>query len=273
MLGRLGVLFQAIMSNPTLQWVSLFIIVSIAAAIVSGFFRRRKIQPQVFRWKQLAMEIGLVAVGSALMGFTLGAFTRYLNSLGWLTYSTAPAHWWNVVLEYGAFFFLFDTWFYWWHRLMHIEPIYTLVHRWHHISLTPTIFSTFSVSPLESLINGGFIPIFTAACFLLGVPVHKQSAPFIGLTTVAMGVYVHSGFEFLPRWWNKTWATNWFITATFHDQHHQFFRYNFGGFTTIWDRICGTVRPRYAQDFETPRALRREEQRKRAAAQIGTAGK
>jgi sterol desaturase/sphingolipid hydroxylase (fatty acid hydroxylase superfamily) len=262
--GRLRALFEAIMSNPTLLWVSVFIIASFLAGIVSGFFRRRKVQPGIFRWKQLAMEFGLIAIGSTLTGFFLGAFTKYLHSLGWLTYSTAPARWWNIALEYGAYFFLFDTWFYWWHRLMHIEPIYTVVHRWHHLSLTPTIFTTFSVSPLESLINGGFIPIFTAAPFLLGIPIHKETAPLVGLTTVLMGIYVHCGFEFLPRWWNKSWATKWFITTTFHDQHHQFFKYNFGGFTTIWDHICGTARAKYADDFENPRARRREEERKRA---------
>jgi sterol desaturase/sphingolipid hydroxylase (fatty acid hydroxylase superfamily) len=65
-----------------------------------------------------------------------------------------------------------------------------------------------------------------------------------------MGLYVHCGYEFFPRWWNKSWATKWFITATFHDQHHRYFTYNFGGYTTIWDRLCGTIRPRFEADFE-----------------------
>ena len=72
----------------------------------------------------------------------------------------------------------------------------------------------------------------------------------IAPTNIIMGFYVHSGYEFLPRWWNKTWATKWFITATFHDQHHKYFRWNFGGYTTIWDRICGTVRTNFESDFE-----------------------
>jgi Delta7-sterol 5-desaturase len=60
---------------------------------------------------------------------------------------------------------------------------------------------------------------------------------------------VHSGYEFLPRWWNKSWATKWFITTTFHDQHHKFFNFNYGGYTTLWDWVCGTVRPKYEADF------------------------
>jgi sterol desaturase/sphingolipid hydroxylase (fatty acid hydroxylase superfamily) len=67
---------------------------------------------------------------------------------------------------------------------------------------------------------------------------------------ILMGIYVHSGVELLPKWWNKTWFTKWFITATFHDQHHRYFKGNYGGHTTIWDWICGTVRPTYTTGFE-----------------------
>ena len=63
----------------------------------------------------------------------------------------------------------------------------------------------------------------------------------------------YAGHEFLPRWWNKTWATKWFITTTFHDQHHKYFNYNFGGYTQIWDYLCGTVRKKYEADFENPK--------------------
>ena len=72
-------------------------------------------------------------------------------------------------------------------------------------------------------------------------------------TNIFMGLYVHAGHEFLPRWWNRTWATKWFITTTFHDQHHKYFNYNFGGYTQIWDHLCGTVRKKYEADFENPK--------------------
>ena len=45
----------------------------------------------------------------------------------------------------------------------------------------------------------------------------------------------------------------WFITTTFHDQHHKYFNYNFGGYTQIWDYLCGTVRKKYEADFENPK--------------------
>ena len=41
----------------------------------------------------------------------------------------------------------------------------------------------------------------------------------------------------------------WFITTTFHDHHHKYFTANFGGYTTVWDRICGTVHKKFEDDF------------------------
>jgi sterol desaturase/sphingolipid hydroxylase (fatty acid hydroxylase superfamily) len=65
---------------------------------------------------------------------------------------------------------------------------------------------------------------------------------------------VHAGYEFLPRWWTKSWLTRWFISTTFHDQHHRFFSCNYGGYTTIWDWVFGTVRPTFLSDFDLVKA-------------------
>jgi sterol desaturase/sphingolipid hydroxylase (fatty acid hydroxylase superfamily) len=257
-------LIEAIRNNPTTFWVAMFLLAGLVTGIVTGFFRMRKIQPGPFKWKQLGTEVLVMFVGFSLTGLFLGGLSRFLESQGWVAFNDAPAAWWVILLEYAAFFFLFDTWFYWFHRLMHKEPIYTVMHKWHHYSTAPTVITTFSVNPLESLVNGGFLPLFTAA-----VTLHSDSMAFIGPTQVLMGIYVHAGYEFLPRWWNKSWVTKWFITTTFHDQHHKYFNYNYGGFTTIWDYVCGTVRKNYEQDFANPKARRLHEERKRAKATVG----
>jgi sterol desaturase/sphingolipid hydroxylase (fatty acid hydroxylase superfamily) len=132
---------------------------------------------------------------------------------------------------------------------MHKEPVYSWVHKLHHKSTSPNLLTTLSVNPLESIINGGFVPLFLTLC-----TVHSTTIALITPTNIFMGLYVHSGYEFMPRWWNKSWATKWFITATFHDQHHRFFTGNFGGYTTIWDRICGTMRPKFESDFDKVKA-------------------
>ncbi len=228
--------------DPLRLWLTLFVAVGLIAAIASGWLKARKIQPKGFKWKTFRNE----AFFGALNVLISGAIIKYAIewSVGHNAFIAGNPSWWMIAIEYAAYFFLFDTWFYWLHRWMHREPVYTWVHKLHHWSTAPNLLTNISVNPLESLINGGFVPLF-----LLIVPVHKEAFALITPTNVFIGFWIHSGYELMPRWWNKTWATKWMITTTFHDQHHKYFTVNFGGYTTLWDRICGTMRPKYEADF------------------------
>lgn len=226
-------------------WLALFLAVGFVVAIKRGFFTARKIQPKGFRWKTFRNEGFFAALNLVVSAFVLGGLTTYLTANGYIATRSGPVSWWVVALEYALYFFAFDTWFYWLHRGMHIEPMYKYIHKIHHYSTSPNLLTTLSVSPIESLINGGFVPLFLAV-----MTVHDQTMALITPTNIIMGLYVHSGYEFLPRWWNTNPLTRWFITTTFHDHHHRYFRFNFGGYTTIWDRLCGTVRPKFDEDFE-----------------------
>jgi Delta7-sterol 5-desaturase len=239
-------------------WIAAIVTTIIVTGIVSGFFRAHKVQPKGFKWKQFGFEALVAVIGGYLTGFLLGGTSKYLNTHGFIIFDTAPVAWWRVTLEYVLYFFLFDTWFYWWHRAMHKEPLYFLVHKLHHKSTSTNPLTTLSVNPLESFINGGFVPLFLTMTTALALPVSTATAALILPTNILMGLYVHSGYEFFPRWWHKSWATKWFITATFHDQHHKYFNWNFGGYTTIWDRICGTQRKKFEADYEKNCARRTE---------------
>src|SRR5262249_4171750 len=47
---------------------------------------------------------------------------------------------------------VFDTWFYWGHRLIHSRLLFTRVHAWHHTCRTPTVWSNNSDSFLDNCI-------------------------------------------------------------------------------------------------------------------------
>ena len=238
--------------NALKLWLGLFLASLLVAGVVSGFFKARKIQPKGFRWKIFGLE-ALVALGTVLIaGPIIGFSQNWLMQHGYITFDDGPASWWVIALEFAVYFIGFDTYFYWLHRWMHKEPVYRWVHKLHHYSTSPNLLTTLSVNPLESLINGGFVPLFVTL-----YSVHPETMALIGPTNILMGLYVHSGYEFLPRWWNRSWATKWFISATFHDQHHKYFTANFGGYTTIWDRICGTIRPKFEDDFTSPKVRQR----------------
>jgi len=231
-------------------WFGLFVVAGILAGLLTGFFKSRKIQPKGFKWRRFRMEAVYGVINVAISGTIIGWSTGWLQDNSLIVIDAEPVNWWIVALEYAAYFVLFDTWFYWLHRFMHKEPFYTYIHKLHHLSTSPNLLTTISVNPLESFINGGFVPIFLTTATLFALPISEQAMFLIGPTNIIMGLYVHSGYEFLPRWWNKSWATKWFITTTFHDQHHKYFNYNFGGYMTVWDYLCGTKRKKYEADFE-----------------------
>jgi sterol desaturase/sphingolipid hydroxylase (fatty acid hydroxylase superfamily) len=45
-----------------------------------------------------------------------------------------------------------------------------------------------------------------------------------------------------------TWPSP-LLGVRFHDQHHEMHIYNYGSQTSLWDRACGTIHPRYDSDF------------------------
>lgn len=239
--------------NAVRAWFVLFLASILIAGIWTGYLKARKIQQRGFKWKTFRNEVFFSIINVAISGTIIGFSLTWMLEHGWVKVSTGPVTWWVIALQYAAYFVLFDTWFYWLHRAMHQEPIYTYVHKLHHFSTSPNFMTTFSVNPLESVINGGFVPLFLLAMSFV-MPVHEQAMALITPTNVIMGLWVHSGYEVLPRWWNKSWATKWFISATFHDQHHKYFKVNYGGYTTVWDRLCGTLRPKFEADFDAVKA-------------------
>jgi len=230
-------------------WLLLFLAAGLVAGVARGTFKARKIQPRGFKWRTFRNEAIFAAINLVVSALILGTLKTKLSQWGMIRFNHETAAWWTILLEYALYFVLFDTWFYWLHRAMHIEPMYRWIHKLHHRSTAPNMLTTLSVSPFESFINGGFVPLFLAA-----FTVHDATMALIGPTNIIMGLYVHSGYEFLPRWWNRSWATKWFISATFHDQHHKYFIGNFGGYTTVWDRLCGTMRPKFESDFDKIKA-------------------
>lgn len=231
--------------GPMFFYIASFVVVGILVILGQGFLKAHKIQPKGFSWKVFRHEMFWAAITIFFSSSILIMMAKYTVDAGWVTYNQEPAAWWVIAYEYALYFLLFDTYFYWGHRLMHVPGIYEITHKTHHRSMSPNLLTTFSVNPIESIVNGIFVTGFTMV-----FTVHVESYALIGPTAVLMGLYVHSGYEFLPSWWNKTWLTKWFIPTSFHDQHHRFYTGNYGGYTTIWDRLMGTMRPNYEKDFE-----------------------
>ncbi len=110
------------------------------------------------------------------------------------------------ILAFLGSLILFDTWFYWFHRLIHTPALYPWVHRWHHLTVTPVAWSN-----------------------------NK-------LYDQVTGVIGHSGWEHGGPWCRPPSPL---VSVTHHDQHHRYFRCNYATHFTLWDRLMGTLHPEH----------------------------
>jgi len=182
------------------------------------------------------------------------AFIAFQFALGDTAYT--EFHWgfqalpltpWSVILSFIASMLVFDTWFYWSHRLIHQKPFFVWVHRWHHQSVTPVAWSNNS----DLIVDNLFIQSYwILAHFLL--PISPYVLVAHKLYDQITGTIGHAGVEYggtLVR------PKSPFISVTHHDQHHRYFNCNYATHFTLWDRLMGTLHRDH--DTELTENLRR----------------
>ncbi|MDX2008984.1 MAG: sterol desaturase family protein [Myxococcaceae bacterium] len=143
--------------------------------------------------------------------------------------------WWQSGLALVGLIVFNDTWFYWWHRLLHHPKLFKHVHAVHHRSVDVNPFTSYSFHAAEGFILGAWsIPM------ALLVPMSLQvlmAAQVVGLLN---NIVSHLGYELLPRWWLRVPLLKWSSSATYHSLHHSQFNGNYGLFFRFWDRLMGT---------------------------------
>jgi sterol desaturase/sphingolipid hydroxylase (fatty acid hydroxylase superfamily) len=135
-----------------------------------------------------------------------------------------------------------DFYFYWTHRFMHLPGVYERVHRVHHLSANPSPLSAFAFHPAEALIEAMAVVVIAML-----IPMHPSALVAVGLYSIATNVMGHAGYELLPRGLAGSRLFGWINTATSHNQHHRTYAYNFGLYTLVWDRLFGTLHPKYPE--------------------------
>lgn len=130
------------------------------------------------------------------------------------------------------------------HRIAHTRLLYSLLHKFHHQYERPRPLTLFALSPVENLAFGGLwlavISIYDASW--LGMAAYL-------MLNVLFGAVGHLGVEPFPPSWVERPVLRNFAGGSFHAQHHQDMRHNFGFYTLFWDRLLGTVRPDYERNY------------------------
>lgn len=206
-------------------------------------FLRRKIQPRFPRLSAYWRDVGFSLISMLIFSSMSYVCIVWLRPYNRMLYSNfAEVGWRWHLLSFVWLFFLHDLWFYCIHRLMHQPWLFRRVHLVHHLSTNPSPFTAYAFHPLEAVLEAGIIPL---AAFLL--PVHLYLFGLFMLFQIVYNVYGHLGYELYPRWIARHWLGRWINTGVAHNQHHQYFKGNYGLYTLIWDRLFGTVRPDYEQ--------------------------
>jgi sterol desaturase/sphingolipid hydroxylase (fatty acid hydroxylase superfamily) len=143
---------------------------------------------------------------------------------------------WRIGLDALVLFILMDAAMYLLHRLAHLRWVYPWLHRAHHRYDRPRPLNLFVLSPLEVLAFG--------ALWLVVLRVYPASFVGIGLylaLNLLFGTLGHVGVEPFPNSWLDGAAGRHLGSSTFHAGHHQHEHVNFGFYTTLWDRLFGTL--------------------------------
>jgi sterol desaturase/sphingolipid hydroxylase (fatty acid hydroxylase superfamily) len=153
-----------------------------------------------------------------------------------------------------AFFilFVFDTNFYWFHRLGHrYRRLFALLHAEHHRPRYPTVWHLQYQHPLDYLATTA-APLAWVA--LLPLPLSTQSYLIAATIAMFLNIAGHAGHEVsntviglpTPNGWAarldplRRGVARFFNNVLHHDLHHQKCRDNYSLYFTFWDRLCGT---------------------------------
>ncbi|GAA1563672.1 hypothetical protein GCM10009678_53390 [Actinomadura kijaniata] len=153
----------------------------------------------------------------------------------------------GVLVDLVGFTLVMDAAMYAGHAAAHHRTVYALVHRLHHRFDDPRPLTLFALHPLEVLGFGGMwlavLSLWTISGWAL--------AGYVVLNA-AFGTLGHLGVEPLPARLRGGRLFRWVATPSFHAGHHADGRVNLGFYTTIWDRLFGTIDPAYDKTRRAP---------------------
>jgi Delta7-sterol 5-desaturase len=144
---------------------------------------------------------------------------------------------WSIVPDFFLLFLGMDLLMYIFHYIIHKTFLYKVIHQLHHQSVDPRPIDLFILHPLETMAFG------LLWLLLLMAKSFNIYAIIVYLTVnVMFGLAGHLGIEPLPSRFRNMPLIKYIGTSTFHHHHHQDIRYNFGFYTSIWDRLLGTYK-------------------------------
>lgn len=142
--------------------------------------------------------------------------------------SDAPHPYYNY-LQFPFFLLFTDCFIYFIHRGLHHPLIYKTLHKPHHKWIMPTPYAAVAFHPVD-----GWLQSVPYHVFPFIFPLQKFSYLALFFFVQIWTVFIHDG-EYVA---NSPILNG----AACHTMHHLYFNYNYGQYTTLWDRLGGSYR-------------------------------
>lgn len=215
----------------------------------------KKIQTALPKASDYTREIGYSIITILIFGF-IGYLLHFYQPVVQYTLQYKDIHAYGWAWYFAAFIVMLivhDTYFYWTHRLMHHPKIFKYLHLVHHKSTNPSPWAAYAFHPLEAVVEAGILPVF-----VFTLPLHLTHTFFFFFIMIVYNVYGHLGYELYPKGFSKSAVGKWINTSVNHNQHHQYFKGNYGLYFLWWDRWMNTLRTDYDTRFEEVKGRKKE---------------
>ena len=241
---------QILMGIAMENWIRYAVVAGLAWLLAYVVFKkrwqRRKIIPRDPSRDDVRRELMWSVLTAVIYGLVGTVTILWGKSLGWQLYRKIESHGWpwffaSILIA----IVVHDTWFYWTHRLMHHRRLFRWFHRVHHQSTNPSPWAAYSFAPLEAAVQACIFPLL-----VFTVPMHPLAFLAFMIWQITFNVVGHTGYEYLPAWFMRSWLGKVLNTPTNHIQHHERMRGNYGLYFNVWDRLMGTNHPDYESRFE-----------------------
>ena len=142
-----------------------------------------------------------------------------------------------ILIDFLILFLAMDLLMYVFHYIIHKTWLYKAVHGLHHEAIHPKPIDLFVLHPLETI---GFGALWLVLLLLSTFNLYA----IVGylMVNVLFGMTGHLGMEPLSAALRNKPVLKYLGTSSFHHRHHEEISYNFGFYTSIWDRLFGTYK-------------------------------
>jgi lathosterol oxidase len=144
------------------------------------------------------------------------------------SFADAPFRLYNVI-QFPIFIMFTDFFIYWIHRGLHHPLVYRRLHKPHHKWIMPSPYASHAFHPLDGWVQG--IPYHV---FPFIFPLQKLAYVLLFAFINIWTIFIHDG-EYVAN-------SPIINVAACNTMHHLYFNYNYGQFTTLWDRVGGSYR-------------------------------